>query len=165
MGLDFLGKYEWRDAAAFACGSAGHLVNRFSWKTVASFYARAVAPTQQPVLALEVFPTLGTCSRSPVRAPMDFEHKRQQWVAEVKAALSGAPARPIGRPRKARASFPVTDPLEDAPDGAVVDGFERVGEVWHPVEGCHVWDADDEAWWQAFKRAQGQLSTRGSNDP
>lgn len=27
-------------------------------------------------------------------------------------------------------SFPVTDPELDAPDGAVVDGFERVGNRW-----------------------------------
>lgn len=29
--------------------------------------------------------------------------------------------------------FPVTDPDEDAPDGAVVDGFERHGMTWEPV--------------------------------
>jgi len=29
--------------------------------------------------------------------------------------------------------FKVTDPLLDAPDGAVVDGFERVGGQWVPV--------------------------------
>ena len=28
---------------------------------------------------------------------------------------------------------PVTDPDLDAPDGAVVDGFERVGDRWEPV--------------------------------
>lgn len=27
-------------------------------------------------------------------------------------------------------SFPVTDPDEDAPDGAVVDGWKRVGSEW-----------------------------------
>ena len=29
-----------------------------------------------------------------------------------------------------RRSFPVTDPDLDAPDGAVVDGYERVGDRW-----------------------------------
>lgn len=31
-------------------------------------------------------------------------------------------------------AFLVTDPALDAPDGAVVDGFKRVGEWWHPVD-------------------------------
>jgi len=35
-----------------------------------------------------------------------------------------------------REPFPVTDDLLDAPDGAVVDGFERVGDWWHPVKAC-----------------------------
>lgn len=29
--------------------------------------------------------------------------------------------------------FPVTDPNEDAPDGAVVDGHERHGDSWEPL--------------------------------
>ncbi len=37
----------------------------------------------------------------------------------------------LGDPKKA---FPVTDPDLDAPDGAVVDGFERVGDRWEPVK-------------------------------
>lgn len=32
-----------------------------------------------------------------------------------------------------RRSFPVTDPDLDAPDGAVVDGFERHGDTWEEV--------------------------------
>lgn len=34
--------------------------------------------------------------------------------------------------------IPVTDPLADAPDGAVLDGYERQGDQWiriRPVEG------------------------------
>lgn len=33
-----------------------------------------------------------------------------------------------------RKPFPVTDPELDAPDGAVVDGFERVGDTWQPLD-------------------------------
>ena len=29
---------------------------------------------------------------------------------------------------------PVTDPHLDAPDGAIVDGYERVGDQWEPVK-------------------------------
>lgn len=32
-----------------------------------------------------------------------------------------------------RDSFPVTDDLMDAPDGAVVDGYKRVGDQWERV--------------------------------
>lgn len=32
----------------------------------------------------------------------------------------------VKRPRR----FPVTDPDDDAPDGAVVDGYERVDDEW-----------------------------------
>jgi len=28
-------------------------------------------------------------------------------------------------------AFPVTDPNLDAPDGAIVDGYERVGDTWY----------------------------------
>ncbi len=35
--------------------------------------------------------------------------------------------------RATRDSFPVTHDLEDAPDGAVVDGYERVGDDWERV--------------------------------
>lgn len=31
-------------------------------------------------------------------------------------------------------SFPVTDPEHDAPDGAIVGGYERVGNTWHLKE-------------------------------
>lgn len=34
--------------------------------------------------------------------------------------------------RKAH-GFEVTDPEHDAPDGAIVDGFERSGDRWRPV--------------------------------
>lgn len=34
---------------------------------------------------------------------------------------------------KKRKTFDVTDPDFDAPDGAVVDGYERVGDRWVPV--------------------------------
>lgn len=34
--------------------------------------------------------------------------------------------------------FDVTDPRIDAPDGAVVDGMERRGSVWWPVEHPHI---------------------------
>lgn len=34
------------------------------------------------------------------------------------------------RPAQAPSSFPVTDPKIDAPDGAVVDGYERQGNRW-----------------------------------
>lgn len=34
---------------------------------------------------------------------------------------------------KTQDSFPVSHDLEDAPDGAVVDGYERVGEQWERV--------------------------------
>jgi DNA invertase Pin-like site-specific DNA recombinase len=30
-------------------------------------------------------------------------------------------------------AIPVTDPELDAPDGAVVDGMQRVGDMWHPI--------------------------------
>ncbi len=33
-----------------------------------------------------------------------------------------------------RDSFPVTDDLLDAPDGAVVDGYERVGDSWERIK-------------------------------
>lgn len=33
--------------------------------------------------------------------------------------------------------LPVTDDLEDAPDGAIVDGLERIGERWGRVEHLH----------------------------
>jgi hypothetical protein len=42
-----------------------------------------------------------------------------------------------------RSPFPVTDDLEDAPDGAIVDGFTRSGDTWYPVcplcEGRLTW--------------------------
>lgn len=34
---------------------------------------------------------------------------------------------------KARRSVPVTDPETDAPDGAVVDGYERSGDTWNKL--------------------------------
>jgi hypothetical protein len=34
----------------------------------------------------------------------------------------------------ARRSIPVTDPDLDAPDGAIVEGYVRSGDVWLPVE-------------------------------
>ncbi len=36
-----------------------------------------------------------------------------------------------------RTSIPVTDPSLDAPDGAVVNGMERVGETWERREGIN----------------------------
>lgn len=35
--------------------------------------------------------------------------------------------------KRATQGFPVTDPDLDAPDGAIVDGFERSGDRWRPV--------------------------------
>jgi hypothetical protein len=37
-------------------------------------------------------------------------------------------------------SFAVTDPDEDAPDGAEVDGFVRVGKRWEPLPVTYVFD-------------------------
>lgn len=31
-------------------------------------------------------------------------------------------------------SFPVTDDIEDAPDGAIVDGYERIGGMWYKIK-------------------------------
>lgn len=36
-------------------------------------------------------------------------------------------------------SFPVTDPELDAPDGAVVGGFERSGDRWNPIREKRKW--------------------------
>lgn len=45
--------------------------------------------------------------------------------------LSGVPST-VHKERLPR-SFPVTDANLDAPDGAVVDGYERVGDRWEKV--------------------------------
>jgi hypothetical protein len=42
-------------------------------------------------------------------------------------------ARKAEKDAKAK-GIPVTDPELDAPDGAVVDGLERVGDTWHPTD-------------------------------
>lgn len=49
------------------------------------------------------------------------------WKAYVERCQALALAVDPDRPR----SFPVTDPDLDAPDGAVVDGYERVGDTWY----------------------------------
>lgn len=38
------------------------------------------------------------------------------------------------KPRRKRKGFPVTDPHLDAPDGAIVNGYERHGDRWEPVQ-------------------------------
>lgn len=48
-------------------------------------------------------------------------------------------------------SFPVTDDELDAPDGAVVDGYERVGNRWVWVEG----KTQNPAEWKASRRNWG----------
>lgn len=55
--------------------------------------------------------------------------------------------------------LPVTDPELDAPDGAVVDGMERVGDQWRrrtndpPADdqGCFVLFRFPGDWWQVAK--------------
>lgn len=49
--------------------------------------------------------------------------RAQQEAEEIIEVLA---TQPEERPR----TKPVTDPLLDAPDGAIVDGYERVGDTW-----------------------------------
>ena len=49
-------------------------------------------------------------------------------------------------------SFPVTDPYDDAPDGAVVDGYERHGSTWEKSDGVEV--EDDLEGWETAPLAQ-----------
>lgn len=60
---------------------------------------------------------------------------RQQLWIDLGRALDAYEKRVYGdlALHAKRKSFPVTDPELDAPDGAVVDGFERVGDRWHPT--------------------------------
>lgn len=54
----------------------------------------------------------------------ELEEAAREVAADAATLVEEEPER--------RRAFPVTDPDLDAPDGAVVDGYERVGDTWHP---------------------------------
>lgn len=53
-------------------------------------------------------------------------------IRDVHEAIRKACETTIGEKRQRH--FPVTDPHLDAPDGAIVDGWQRVGDTWEPLE-------------------------------
>lgn len=59
--------------------------------------------------------------------------KGRNWAAEDSHIKNGRICIKRQVEKTAGRPFPVTDDLDDAPDGAEVDGFRRVGGAWEPM--------------------------------
>lgn len=71
-----------------------------------------------------------TISR-PAKNPYSGERPNRTWRAEVTESGRRALAEHKAMLTEDRGpSFPVTDNFLDAPDSAVVDGYERIGNRW-----------------------------------
>lgn len=79
--------------------------------------------------------TCATCGQENVCHDLIGEpYARHRRGKRHRAAVEAAETKWIAEYRAKGASFPVTDPDLDAPDGAIVEGYRRVGNRWERTE-------------------------------